>query len=83
MAVPEQVYRHLQRAAREVGIAADALRGSDTRDLQQKVASLLAQIQDAEQATRRYGRREAMLADERAWQERRESRKAKVNDVKW
>ena len=82
MAVPEQVYRHLQRAAREVGIAADALRGSDTRDLQQKVASLLAQIQDAEQATRRYGRREAMLADERAWQERRESRKAKVNDVK-
>ena len=82
MAVPEQVYRHLQRAAREVGIAADALRGPDTRDLQQKVASLLAQIQDAEQATRRYGRREAMLADERAWQERRESRKAKVNDVK-
>ena len=82
MAVPEQVYRHLQRAAREVGIAADALRGSETRDLQQKVASLLAQIQDAEQATRRYGRREAMLADERAWQERRESRKAKVNDVK-
>jgi len=82
VAVPEQVYRHLQRAAREVGIAADALRGPDTRDLQQKVASLLAQIQDAEQATRRYGRREAMLADERAWQERRESRKAKVNDVK-
>lgn len=82
MAVPEQVYRHLQRAAREVGIAADALRGPDTRDLQQKVASLLAQIQDAEQATRRYGRREAMLADERAWQERRESRKAKVTDVK-
>jgi hypothetical protein len=82
VAVSEQVYRHLQRAAREVGIAADALRGSDTRDLQQKVASLLAQIQDAEQATRRYGRREAMLADERAWRERGESRKAKVTDVK-
>jgi hypothetical protein len=42
----------------------------------------LSQVQDAERDARRYDRRESVLAEERAWQERRAERKAKVTDVK-
>ena len=80
--LPEQVRQHLRRASREIEIVADALHRSDLRDLRQKVASLLSQVQDAERDARRYDRRESVLAEERAWQERRAERKAKVTDVK-